>query len=469
MAASTENDRIHSDWEKGRLAWKLKAVQKKMHSSILGSKSLKFVINSARRLGKSYLMVLMASEDAIRNKGCQLRFAAPTQKALKKIILPLMRNVYRDCPQNMRPKYNQIDGVFTFPNGSEIHMAGANSGHAESLRGTEALKAYVDEAGFVDDLKYLVDDILMPQLLTTRGQLVLSSTPPKTPAHDFVSFAEKADIDGHYAKYTIHEAGYSKELIDTFMREAGGASSTTWRREYLCEFVVDENYALAPEWSDGYAVPCDRPLEKYFQHLHRYVAMDIGIQDLTVVLFAYYDFIKAQLVIEDEICMNGPQMTTDKLAVAIKAKEKELWGDLPVQCRISDNNNLLLLQDLGTLHDLNFAPTTKDSLEAMVNNVRVEINKCRIKVNPKCKQLLGSLKFGVWKNNRKEFDRSSTFGHFDAFAALMYLLRVVDYQTNPIPPMIDIDTANTFVPVGYAEQNTNNQVVEAMLGLKRRR
>ena len=197
--------------------------------------------------------------------------------------------------------------------------------------------------------------------------------------------------------------------------------------------------------------------------------MDIGIQDLTVVLFAYYDFIKARLVVEDEICMNGPQMTTDKLALAIKAKEKELWGDLPVQCRISDNNNLLLLQDLGSLHDINFAPTSKDSLEAMVNNVRIEINKSRVWVNPKCKQLLGSLRFGVWKNNRKEFDRSTTFGHFDAFAALMYLLRVVDYQTNPIPPMMDIDTANTFVPAGFAEQHQNNQVVEAMLGLKRRR
>jgi hypothetical protein len=347
-------------------------------------------------------------------------------------------------------------------------MAGANSGHAESLRGTEALKAYVDEAGFVDDLKYLVDDILMPQLLTTRGQLVLSSTPPKTPAHDFVGFAERALLDGSYAKYTIHEAGYSKDLIDIFKREAGGEQSTTWRREYLCEFVVDENYALAPEWMDTYECAEQRPLEKYFHHLHRYVAMDIGIEDLTVVLFGYYDFIKGLIVLEDEICMNGPSMTTDKLAAAIKAKEKELWGNLPVHCRVSDNNNLLLLQDLGTMHDIDFAPTTKDSLEAMVNNVRVKINQKLIRVNPKCKQLLGSLKFGVWQDNRKAFARSTTYGHFDGFAALMYLLRVIDFQTNPIPKMIDIDTANTFIPENYERDQGNTQLIKTMLGIRRR-
>jgi len=105
----------------------------------------------------------------------------------------------------------------------------------------------------------------------------------------------------------------------------------------------------------------------------------------------------------------------------------------------------------------------------MVNNVRIEINKGRIRVHPRCKQLVGSLNFGVWEDNRKQFARSNTFGHFDAFAALMYLLRSVDYVTNPIPPMIDIDESNTYVPEGYAEQNSNNQMVESMLGLKRRR
>jgi hypothetical protein len=283
-----------------------------------------------------------------------------------------------------------------------------------------------------------------------------------------VDYANKAAIDGNYSKYTIFEAGYPKETVDIFMREAGGEKSTTWRREYLCEFIVDENFALSPEWRDEFAVDEIRPINKYFQYLHRYVAMDIGVSDLTVALFGYYDFIKGFVVVEDEICMNGPQMTTDKLAVVIRAKEKELWGELPVHSRVADNNNLLLLQDLGSLHDIHFAPTTKDNLEAMVNNVRVSINNGKIRVNPRCKQLLGCLKFGVWEERRREFARSSIYGHFDAFAALMYFLRNVDYATNPIPRLTDIDQANTFIPEGYERDQTNHAVVEAMLGLRRR-
>jgi hypothetical protein len=78
------------------------------------------------------------------------------------------------------------------------------------------------------------------------------------------------------------------------------------------------------------------------------------------------------------------------------------------------------------------------------------------------------LKFGVWEENRKQFARSNTYGHFDAFAALMYFLRVVDYQTNPIPKLIDVDEANSFIPVGYENNSANAELVETMLGLRRR-
>ena len=43
------------------------------------------------------------------------------------------------------------------------------------------------------------------------------------------------------------------------------------------------------------------------------------------------------------------------------------------------------------------------------------------------------MQFGIWDKNRKEFERSEDYGHFDHFAALMYLVRNLAVSSNPIP------------------------------------
>jgi hypothetical protein len=39
----------------------------------------------------------------------------------------------------------------------------------------------------------------------------------------------------------------------------------------------------------------------------------------------------------------------------------------------------------------------------------------------------------VWNDKRTAFEHSKNFGHFDALAALMYLVRNIDRTYNPIP------------------------------------
>jgi len=242
----------HELWRRGELRWKLKPVQLRIYQAFWSSTSLKYVVNCARRLGKSYALCVIALEFALKKPGAQIRFAAPTQKALKKIIRPLFKKICKDAPADCRPTFNTQDGVYLFPNGSEIHIAGANAGHAESLRGTEADLCLVDEAGFIDDLEYLIQDILLPQMMTTNGRLMMSSTPPRTPAHDFKTFVEEAEKAGAYSTFTIHEAGYDPAVIAKWCRESGGETSSTWQREFLCLFVVDKDSAIVPEWDDKF-------------------------------------------------------------------------------------------------------------------------------------------------------------------------------------------------------------------------
>lgn len=427
----------HTLWNIGDIRYKLKPCQEQMYEAIFSKPHFKYVIKCARRLGKSFFLCSVSIMLCLRKNYCQVRYAAPTNKALKKIVIPIMRRILEDCPENLKPQFLTSEAIYRFPNGSEIHLAGVNNDHAENLRGTACDLFVIDEAGFIDDLKYLIDDVAMPQFLDPDGQivkdrrLIISSSPARTPAHEFTDVARQAEFDGAYSHYDIYSGGYPKETIDLFKKEAGGEESTTWKREYLALDVVDANYALVPEWKASYVE--EPAVNEYFPLYLKYVSLDIGVRDLTVALFAHYDFLKATLYIHDEIVLSGPEMTTERLAGLIRSKESEIFPDMKVHKRVSDVD-LLLLNDLRALHNLYFAPTDKGKLEEMVNEVRIWVNAGRIKVSTKCKQLIGCLSYGVWNENRTDFERVLNYGHFDALASLMYLVRNIDVNINPIPP-----------------------------------
>jgi hypothetical protein len=90
--------------------------------------------------------------------------------------------------------------------------------------------------------------------------------------------------------------------------------------------------------------------------------------------------------------------------------------------------------------------------------VRIWVNAGRVIVSPKCQQLIGSLTYGVWNENRNNFDRAPLYGHFDALAALMYLIRNVDVRTNPIPFDYNKPPENWFI----IEENRPKQSKEKL-------
>lgn len=374
----------------------------------------------------------MAIEYALKKPNTQIRFAAPTAKALRKIIHPIFSMLCADAPEAYRPQWTGFDALYRFHNGSEIHVAGTDKGNAESLRGTSSHLNIIDEAGFCSELDYVLRSILMPQTITTGGTTIMASTPPKTPAHDFFEIAQECKQDGHYQEFTIYDnETLTPDIIDIYAKESGGYESTTFQREYLCKFVVDTSSAVIPEW-DAKFIGHLEPTE-FTGYYHRYTALDIGVRDFTAGVLGYYDFRRAVFYVEHEFQINGPEMTTPKLAELIKATEAESFQGIKPYRRIADNNNLILLQDLGTLHDMHFAPTSKDSLHAMVNELRILVGNGRIMINPRCTKTIGAIQYAVWDDHRKEFARSKTYGHFDHLAALIYLVRNLDQTTNPIP------------------------------------
>jgi hypothetical protein len=355
-----------------------------------------------------------------------------------------------DCPEDIKPEYVKSEKCFYFKNGSVIQIEGTDEGNAEKLRGTASHLSILDEAGFMDDLDYVINDILLPQALTTNGRLLIASTPPKSPSHPFVDLVYEAQKNDSYIKKTIIDAindiandpPYLKsrlnpDIVEELKQASGGENSTTWRREYLCDIITDHTRAVVPEFNEA----VEKDVVKEWPrptHYDAYTSLDLGFVDYTAGLFAYFDFKNNKLVIEDELWVNGHDATTKFISEQIKQKESALWVDpmskmqIPVYLRVADDD-LLTLNDLNRQHALLFIPTKKDNKESAINELRIKIANRDIIINPRCKNLIFQLKSATWTKNRKTFERSADGGHYDALDALIYLVRNVQWHKNPYP------------------------------------
>ena len=445
-------EQIRVLWCAGRLAYRLRKIQRRIRAEWIAAKGTcqKYYIECTRRIGKSSFLLFLLSEHCIQNKGSKAGFFAPVKEGLRDYILPIIDKVFADCPEDLRPI---LDSHMTlnFPNGSSIIFRGSNNQTHRIRRGNDLQIAAIDEARDVDDLDDLVDSVVIPSLFTTSGRLIISSTPADTEDHPLHAIKQAAEREGWLSHYDIYQANrfdpkdFPLDRIETWKKET--TDQVAWEREYMAKWVKDPTKIIIPEWSDAQVGVPEH--DEYFPHYHKYASLDSGVRDKTAGIFGYYDFRKAKLIIEAEFVLQDADVRTDKIAEKVKATERALgyqtMHDREADSyralqmhekmfrRVADNNNLILIQDLDALHGLNFFPTRKDSLEAMINDLRLWIKDGRIIVDKSCTELLGCLRNAVWDKNKKELARSKVFGHFDALMALVYLVRNVDTSTNPIP------------------------------------
>lgn len=420
-------------WHRGNLNYILHSGQKKIQAKYGQTKGQLFVCNIARQFGKSFWAVSKAVELALAKPNTRIKYGTAYHTDLSEFIMPTFEAVLADCPNALKPTYKIAGSKWVFPNGSEIKLVGLDV-NPNALRGNVIDLIIIDEAGFVEKLEYIYKSIIVPATLHRPNcKIIFISTPPSTPAHPFGDFIQRAELEDAYVKLTIYDNPLITQAdIERMAKEMGGFESNTFRRECLCELVLDDDLALVREWKDEFSQDIKR--DEFYSYYHKLVGQDLGRKDHTALVFGYYDYKRAALVIEDELTMVGSEWTTETLKKAVETKEAELWTGMKAFRRVSDNNNPHLLTDLGSIHNLHFMAVKKDSsLEQMVNRVREWTKQGRIIIHPRCKMLTGCMKYGIWDKNRKEFARSKVYGHFDHFAALMYLLIHTPYHSNPIP------------------------------------
>lgn len=450
-------------WKRGEISWKLHEGQEKIRKTVNASKSFLAQNMCARQFGKTVYNLWEATHDCLNNPGTVVKYGAAFYSDLEKYIFPTAYEFFGDCPQEIRPQIIESKKLIYFPHKrSTIDFFGCDR-NPDGARGPKVKKVILDEAGYIDKLRYVYYDVVLPMFTHTidlNPKCIMSGTPPESPDHPFTSFFMPINKkDGSFIRLTIDDnplltQEHKQRLIDEYFRgvETEAHRKVQWqkmRRELYCDILVDQERAIVPEFHHGIVQKFEK--DKYFPYHFKYVGMDLGVKHKTVALYAVYDFLNARLHIIDECQMFGPTMTTKGLAEVLKSSEERAFGPKAKPKRVSDNNNLLLLQDLSTQYGLQFLPVVKRShdklirrpLVAMVNKVRVWMGDGRILIDPKCKELIGCLENGIWDDKREWFNESPLYGHYDALAALVYMMQVIDDKTNPTPLIFEKDPYNT--------------------------
>ncbi len=422
MESDAEINRILAERElyrRGNLDWLLHAGQRQIKERIFASKRQIQPILCSRGHGKTYLGAEIATETCIR-KPSRVKIGTEFQTDLEEFILPNFHCV----------------GAW-----ARVHF------------------------------KQLYYSVIVPTTMHRPDcKILLPTTPPETLDHFFWTLFDMVQLEEDIPIYTIDDNPLLTAAdIARIETDMGGRESTEFKREYLCKRIAEASRQLTPEFTrERHTETWERP--PYFKFLKKTSSLDTGVRHFTVQLYSAYDFPTATLRVERELILKQNEVLTDTIYDRTCTDEKELEYENP--SRWADNNNLILLQDLNKkgFKDESgryWSPTAKDAIEAGVNMVRTWLKNGRLKIDPACRLLIGTLETALWNKQRTDFAESEVYGHADALAALVYLIRNVDVATNPIPLTWSLDIDNSFFKNPNAPTGSAKVLADAF-GLKRK-
>lgn len=436
-------------WKQGYLDYKFHDTQRKIRASLDNSTSRKFFLLCSRRTGKSYMLVCLAIEAAIKKPNARVLYLAPTMRDANDIASDLAVQILADCPPELKPEYKSQSKELHFPNGSIIRLRGCNNEHADSLRGGAADLIILDECGQVDNLSYVVTSVCLPMTLTTGGRILLASTPPTTPAHDSARIYAELLAEGSTSKFTLLDSPHiSDDVKAEILKETGESlediprilagevlpKTTSAQRELFSMFVVDSSMAVIPDMNKSKEhVVKEHVRPPYF---FGYTSIDpASARDKTGILVGYHDFLNATLVIEEEDLLTKPG--TDDIYKATKAAEHRAFSKYePVSMKRSIDHDVKLIIDLTRLGLDNCHSAIKPDLEVSVMRLRHMIDSRKLIINPRCVNLIHQLETAIWASNGKDVAREGTgqmSGHFDLLAALRYMVHDVEQNKSKTP------------------------------------
>jgi phage terminase large subunit len=239
-------------------------------TQVLNDPSRFKVINVGRRSGKTVLSIIKLLIEVQKAKKV-VWYVAPTYRQAKSIAWTLLKEY---TPEKFSPQWNETELKCSLPNGSEIHLKGADN--PDSLRGTKVDLFVFDEVAFYDAWK-ATWEALRPILVDSQAPAWFVSTP-----NGFNHFYElynrqHADPDYKSFHFTSYDNPYVlAEEIDKAKLEMDPQS---FAQEFMADFTRPTG-TVYQDWNINNYKPFD-----YDPDLPLHITFDWGVSDPTSVIW----------------------------------------------------------------------------------------------------------------------------------------------------------------------------------------
>lgn len=193
---------------------------------VYNSDARQICMRTGRQVGKTTIVAAKAIKNALETPGHIVLIISRAHRQssyLFNMVLDLVHEMKIKLPRN-----NVTQTKLIFPNSSRVYsLPSGNS--AEGIRGMTVHTLIIDEAAYVPDEVFVACE---PMLATTKGQLIILST-PCGPEGFFYKACHSEEFDNYYVPSTkCHRIPE-----DWLNRKRKSMSSVEFRREYLGEFV----------------------------------------------------------------------------------------------------------------------------------------------------------------------------------------------------------------------------------------
>lgn len=426
--------------------------QRKFHELMDRPDVFEAALFCSRKFGKSFSALLYEMELCLHNPLFLARHVFPELKQAKDTMFKIYDELKSLVPRSVLPDLIKSEASFYFPQtGSYIMLGGTKPENIESSRGPKAHHLALDEVAAFDanNYSYALYSVLFPQLSTTAGKTPHYTTPPESPQHPWITthypkFKQKGTLlTFNFDQNDVLTAQAKNTILEryTIGSYTNPRENPSFRREYLCELIANQDRRVVPEFDkaahvysgDSYA-PFKDEMGNRYTDVIAHVSGDHGVVDNTVIHLGLVDWRSGILYFVREIVLRGKnEAYLSNFAAAIREiqdEAKEVSTEQITRIDCFESVRISLQRDHGIV-----APSpAKHNLEGGIGVLRSGLEDGKVKIHESCKQLIADLEFSLWKDSEsdtRKIERTDMTAHFDAGMSAVYCIRSVNFTRRP--------------------------------------